>query len=49
MELLGDWNWYFPAWLEWLPRISIEGAEQPARVAETAATSAKKMAAETTL
>ena len=26
MELLGDWNWYFPRWLEWLPTISIEGA-----------------------
>jgi RND superfamily putative drug exporter len=22
MELLGDWNWYLPRWLEWLPRIS---------------------------
>jgi RND superfamily putative drug exporter len=27
MELLGDWNWYFPGWLEWLPEIHIEGAE----------------------
>ncbi|MDA1128858.1 MAG: MMPL family transporter [Chloroflexi bacterium] len=26
MELLGDKNWYFPSWLEWLPKISIEGA-----------------------
>ena len=26
MELLGDKNWYFPKWLEWLPNISIEGA-----------------------
>jgi RND superfamily putative drug exporter len=26
MELLGDWNWYFPKWLEWLPEIHIEGA-----------------------
>ncbi|HJM88119.1 MAG TPA: MMPL family transporter [Dehalococcoidia bacterium] len=25
MELLGDRNWYFPSWLEWLPEISIEG------------------------
>ena len=25
MELLGDKNWYFPNWLEWLPKISIEG------------------------
>jgi RND superfamily putative drug exporter len=28
MELLGDWNWYFPRWLNWLPRINIEGALQ---------------------
>jgi RND superfamily putative drug exporter len=27
MELLGDRNWYFPSWLEWLPEISIEGAQ----------------------
>jgi uncharacterized membrane protein YdfJ with MMPL/SSD domain len=20
MKLLGDWNWYLPRWLEWLPR-----------------------------
>ncbi len=26
MELLGDKNWYFPKWLEWLPKISIEGS-----------------------
>ena len=19
MKLLGDWNWYLPKWLEWLP------------------------------
>ena len=29
MELLGDRNWYFPAWLEWLPEIHIEGRPQP--------------------
>jgi RND superfamily putative drug exporter len=22
MTLLGDWNWYLPRWLEWLPRIT---------------------------
>jgi RND superfamily putative drug exporter len=27
MELLGDWNWYFPRWLTWLPHISIEGRQ----------------------
>jgi uncharacterized membrane protein YdfJ with MMPL/SSD domain len=21
MQLLGDWNWYLPRWLEWLPRL----------------------------
>jgi RND superfamily putative drug exporter len=21
MKLLGDWNWYLPRWLEWLPKI----------------------------
>jgi RND superfamily putative drug exporter len=31
MELLGDWNWYFPSWLEWLPKISIEG-ERPSEL-----------------
>jgi RND superfamily putative drug exporter len=25
MELLGDWNWYLPHWLEWLPNVSVEG------------------------
>jgi RND superfamily putative drug exporter len=25
MELLGDWNWYFPAWLRWLPDFQVEG------------------------
>jgi RND superfamily putative drug exporter len=22
MKLLGDWNWYLPRWLEWLPRVA---------------------------
>ena len=25
MKLLGDWNWYLPKWLEWLPRIGPGG------------------------
>jgi RND superfamily putative drug exporter len=25
MKLLGDWNWYLPRWLEWLPSFSPEG------------------------
>ena len=24
MKLLGDWNWYLPRWLEWLPRLTVE-------------------------
>jgi RND superfamily putative drug exporter len=23
MKLLGDWNWYLPRWLGWLPRIKL--------------------------
>jgi putative drug exporter of the RND superfamily len=26
MKLLGDWNWYLPSWLEWLPDFHVEGA-----------------------
>jgi uncharacterized membrane protein YdfJ with MMPL/SSD domain len=26
MKLLGDWNWYLPRWLEWLPKVRLEGA-----------------------
>jgi uncharacterized membrane protein YdfJ with MMPL/SSD domain len=26
MQLLGDWNWYLPRWLEWLPDFHVEGA-----------------------
>src|SRR5829696_812887 len=25
MKLLGDWNWYLPTWLEWLPDFHVEG------------------------
>jgi uncharacterized membrane protein YdfJ with MMPL/SSD domain len=24
MKLLGDWNWYLPSWLQWLPRFEHE-------------------------
>jgi RND superfamily putative drug exporter len=27
MQLLGAWNWYLPAWLQWLPNIQIEAVE----------------------
>jgi putative drug exporter of the RND superfamily len=29
MQLLGEWNWYLPSWLQWLPHFDVEGhAEQ---------------------
>jgi putative drug exporter of the RND superfamily len=37
MQLLGDWNWYLPRWLGWLPHLEVEGPHtgrvrsQPAR------------------
>ena len=39
MKLLGDWNWYLPSWLEWLPRLEapVEKAERPERVEAPAA------------
>jgi uncharacterized membrane protein YdfJ with MMPL/SSD domain len=30
MKLLGDWNWYLPRWLEWLPRLGEPETEAPA-------------------
>ncbi len=32
MRLLGDWNWYLPKWLEWLPKMNIEGHEPELQV-----------------
>jgi uncharacterized membrane protein YdfJ with MMPL/SSD domain len=31
MKLLGDWNWYLPKRLHWLPKISHEPKTEPAR------------------
>ena len=28
MKILGDWNWYLPRWLEWLPSLSPEGEHE---------------------
>jgi putative drug exporter of the RND superfamily len=30
MKLLGDWNWWLPSRLGWLPTVSLEGAPTPA-------------------
>jgi RND superfamily putative drug exporter len=35
MTLLGDWNWYLPRWLEWLPHVGREAAEAPAETEAT--------------
>ena len=30
MKLLGEWNWYLPSWLQWLPRFDLgEGEASP--------------------
>jgi uncharacterized membrane protein YdfJ with MMPL/SSD domain len=34
MKLLGDWNWYLPKWLEWLPHL--EHTERPDEAPEAA-------------
>jgi uncharacterized membrane protein YdfJ with MMPL/SSD domain len=28
MKLLGDWNWYLPRWLEWLPTLRFEPRQE---------------------
>jgi len=30
MKILGEWNWYLPQWLAWLPSLSPEGQRTPA-------------------
>jgi uncharacterized membrane protein YdfJ with MMPL/SSD domain len=36
MKLLGDWNWYLPRWLEWLPQVKHEGEVEAAPTARPA-------------
>ena len=40
MKLLGDWNWYLPTWLEWLPHLEhgeqLEPVESPPALAPSA-------------
>jgi uncharacterized membrane protein YdfJ with MMPL/SSD domain len=31
MRLLGDWNWYLPRWLTWLPQLNVEGEQRLGR------------------
>ena len=43
MTLLGRWNWYLHSWLDWLPRVQVEGPAGPAAPpVATAVASAKK-------
>ena len=47
MRLLGEWNWWLPSWLAWLPHVTIEGTAEPAvsgEPAEPAASSAERAA-----
>jgi len=37
MALLGDRNWYLPAWLWWLPDLRVEGTPRPVSVEEPGA------------
>jgi uncharacterized membrane protein YdfJ with MMPL/SSD domain len=39
MKLLGDWNWYLPRWLEWLPGL------EPAAAAPVSATASRAASA----
>jgi RND superfamily putative drug exporter len=41
MALLKDWNWYLPSWLNWLPKVNLEGGVEPTSqpVSSTAADS----------
>jgi uncharacterized membrane protein YdfJ with MMPL/SSD domain len=38
MKLLGEWNWYLPSWLQWLPRL--ESTSEPAPELDSAPASA---------
>jgi RND superfamily putative drug exporter len=33
MKLLGDWNWYLPRWLQWLPRLNVDTTRHGASAA----------------
>jgi RND superfamily putative drug exporter len=36
MKLLGEWNWYLPTWLEWLPSLEHAREDLPVIDAEPA-------------
>ena len=41
MKLLGDWNWYLPSWLSWIPEVHVEG-HSPAQLPESPEPTATK-------
>ena len=43
MKLLGDWNWYLPSWLEWLPRFEGSTSESAPRNTRTGISSLLQM------
>jgi uncharacterized membrane protein YdfJ with MMPL/SSD domain len=36
MRMLGEWNWYLPRWLDWLPRLEVERATPTGTTTQTA-------------
>jgi hypothetical protein len=40
MTLLGDWNWWLPGWLGWLPHITIEAPSGEPEMLEAEAAAA---------
>ncbi|MFL5908501.1 MAG: MMPL family transporter [Solirubrobacterales bacterium] len=44
MTLLGDWNWYLPRWLEWIPHVGPVGAPSLPPAAEAAPAGPRRFA-----
>jgi RND superfamily putative drug exporter len=44
MKLLGDWNWYLPSWLQWLPDVHVEGSGTEPRGKSTDASQMSRQA-----
>jgi putative drug exporter of the RND superfamily len=42
MKLLGDWNWYLPRRLEWLPRLQLEGVGSTGAAARESSSSGSR-------
>ena len=39
MKLLGEWNWYLPGWLHWMPQLQVEGEGRSSSEGETSSAS----------